>query len=76
MTCTDTLALPFIVFLIDEGDTKVGLVSLLANVSKLTHGVNMDTVISNGKGAASFLRMMSLAKLANSGFMRDTRRVF
>lgn len=43
MACTDTLALPFIVFLIDEGGTKVGLVSLLANVSKLTHGVNMGT---------------------------------
>lgn len=43
MTCIDTLALPFIVFLIDEGDTKVGLVSLLANVSKLTHGMNMDS---------------------------------
>lgn len=43
MTCTDTLAFPFIVLLIDGGDTKVGLVSLLANVSKLTHGVNMDS---------------------------------
>lgn len=44
MTCTDTLALPFVVLLIDEGAARVGFVSLLASVSKLTHGVNMDRV--------------------------------
>lgn len=68
-TSTDVLVSTFFYWWRNGTRLKTGLVSLLANVSELTHRVTC-TFISNGKGAASCLRMVrfTLVKLANCGW--------